>query len=64
MLSLDNAFGADELRSWEEKNRRVLGLPSYHNYDATIPLEGAADTFATLADDPGAAVKILVDPRT
>jgi len=26
MLSLDNAFGADELRSWEEKNRRVLGM--------------------------------------
>ncbi len=33
-------------------------------HDATVPLERAADTFATLADDPGAAVKILVDPRT
>jgi DNA ligase (NAD+) len=26
MLSLDNAFGADELRAWEEKGRRVLGV--------------------------------------
>ena len=25
MLSLDNAFGADDLRSWEEKLRRVIG---------------------------------------
>ena len=33
-------------------------------HDATVPLARAADTFATLADDPGAAVKILVDPRT
>lgn len=33
MLSLDNAFGADELRAWEEKNRRVLGM------DAETPIE-------------------------
>ena len=33
-------------------------------HDATVPLERAAETFAALADDPGAAVKILVDPRT
>jgi len=32
-------------------------------HDATVPLERAAETFAALADDPGAAVKILVDPR-
>ncbi len=26
MLSLDNAFSEDELRAWEEKNRRVLAI--------------------------------------
>jgi len=26
MLSLDNAFGTEDLRAWEEKNRRVLAL--------------------------------------
>ncbi len=26
MLSLDNAFGAEELAAWDEKRRRVLGL--------------------------------------
>jgi (R,R)-butanediol dehydrogenase / meso-butanediol dehydrogenase / diacetyl reductase len=33
-------------------------------HDATVPLAQAAAAFATLADDPGAAVKILVDPRS
>lgn len=33
MLSLDNAFGADELREWEERNRRLLGM------DAETPIE-------------------------
>jgi DNA ligase (NAD+) len=33
MLSLDNAFGEDELRAWEEKNRRVLAL------EASVPIE-------------------------
>jgi hypothetical protein len=31
-------------------------------HDATVPLERAADTFATLADDPGAAVKVPSTP--
>lgn len=33
MLSLDNAFGADDLRAWEEKIRRQLAL------DAVTPIE-------------------------
>ena len=33
MLSLDNAFGTQELVAWEEKNRRVLAL------SADVPIE-------------------------
>ena len=33
MLSLDNAFSSDDLRSWEEKIRRLLGMA------ADIPIE-------------------------
>jgi DNA ligase (NAD+) len=33
MLSLDNAFGEEPLRAWEERNRRFLGM------DAATPIE-------------------------
>ncbi len=42
MLSLDNAFGADELREWDAKIKRFLGLPAEHpiEYVAELKIDG------------------------
>jgi len=39
MLSLDNAFGSEELTSWEEKRRRLLGLDTVTDADADTEIE-------------------------
>jgi DNA ligase (NAD+) len=42
MLSLDNAFGADELRTWEERARRTLGAgPDFEiEYVCELKIDG------------------------
>lgn len=42
MLSLDNAFGADELREWDQRIKRYLSLPADHpiEYVAELKLDG------------------------
>ncbi|HLV78768.1 MAG TPA: NAD-dependent DNA ligase LigA, partial [Chthonomonadaceae bacterium] len=44
MLSLDNAFSVDQLRAWEERNRRLLGLgaDAKIEYDCELKIDGAA----------------------
>lgn len=44
MLSLDNAFGTDDLRAWEEKMRRALGAgPDYPiEYVCELKIDGSA----------------------
>ncbi len=37
--------GTEPLRRWERLRRRVLGLPSYHLYDANIPLVQVDKTY-------------------
>src|SRR5579884_51474 len=44
MLSLDNAFSVEQLRAWEERNRRLLGLgpDAKIEYDCELKIDGAA----------------------
>ncbi len=42
MLSLDNAFGEDELRSFDEKIKRFLGVTSDIEYFAEMKFDGAS----------------------
>jgi DNA ligase (NAD+) len=44
MLSLDNAFGAEPLRAWEERNRRLLGLgpDAPIEYVCELKIDGSA----------------------
>src|SRR5215510_4565257 len=42
MLSLDNAFNADELRRWEERNARIAREVRTGGYIAELKIDGAA----------------------
>ena len=44
MLSLDNAFGMEPLRAWEERNRRLLGMGSDEviEYVCELKIDGSA----------------------
>ncbi len=42
MYSLDNAFSADELRAWEERNARIVREVRDSGYVAELKLDGAA----------------------
>jgi DNA ligase (NAD+) len=44
MYSLDNAFSADELRAWEERNARIVREVREGGYVAELKLDGAAVT--------------------
>lgn len=44
MYSLDNAFSADELRAWEERNARIAREVRDAGYVAELKLDGAAVT--------------------
>lgn len=42
MLSLDNAFDADELRAWEDRNARISSEVRAAGYVAELKIDGAA----------------------
>ncbi|MGH7504521.1 MAG: NAD-dependent DNA ligase LigA, partial [Longimicrobiales bacterium] len=42
MYSLDNAFSADELRAWEERNARIVREVREAGYVAELKIDGAA----------------------
>ena len=42
MLSLDNAFDADDLRAWEDRNARIVSEVRESGYVAELKMDGAA----------------------
>ena len=40
MLSLDNAYGADELREFDQRVRKVIGADQAPSYDAELKIDG------------------------